>query len=196
MTSIWASRNRVSIRHVRNQRDLARALDRRLQLPLMHRAGARDAPRENLAALGHERPDQLHVLVVDVVDLVRAELADLATTEERAALSLFLVSRLLVAAAAAATAARASLSEWHRYTSTPSNRSSSISSASLCWRPSPGCRWGGRPRFTRRRSDSVRRLVCVRSTTFFSSSTRTIMWRITWSITLSRRSSSFISSPD
>ena len=33
----------------------------------------------------------------------------------------------------------------------------------------------GSPRFTRRRSDSVRRLVCVRSTTFFSSSTRTIM---------------------
>jgi hypothetical protein len=31
---------------------------------------------------------------------------------------------------------------------------------------------------------------------FFSSSTRTTMWRMTWSITLRRRSSSFISSPD
>src|SRR5947209_17560787 len=113
MTSIWASRNRVSIRHVRNQRDLARALDRGLQLALVHRAGARDAPRQDLAALGHERSDQLHVLVVDVVDLVRAELADLATAEQRAALSLFLVARFLVAAAAAAAAARCSLSERH-----------------------------------------------------------------------------------
>src|SRR5947209_20565643 len=80
----------------------------------MHRAGARDAPRENLAALGHERPDQLHVLVVDVVDLVRAELADLATAEQRAPLPLRLVAGLLVAAAApAATAARTPLSECH-----------------------------------------------------------------------------------
>ena len=46
-------------------------------------------------------------------------------------------------------------------------------------RPSPGWRCGGSPRFTRRRSDSVRRLVCVRSTTFFSSSTRTTMCRRT-----------------
>ena len=38
-------------------------------------------------------------------------------------------------------------------------------------------------------------VVRVRSTTFFSSSTRTTMCRITRSITLRRRSSSFISSP-
>src|SRR5438270_13988821 len=99
---------------VRNQRDLPRALDRGLQLALVHRARAGDPARQDLAALGDERPDQLHVLVIDIVDLVRAELADLATTEERAALSLVLVSRLLVAGAAAATAARAALSEWHR----------------------------------------------------------------------------------
>src|SRR5689334_9720735 len=81
----------------------------------MHRARPRDAPRQNLAALRHERPDQLHVLVVDVVDLVRAELADLAAAEQRAALTLRLVAALLVAAAAAAArAARSSVSEWHR----------------------------------------------------------------------------------
>src|SRR3954466_7870563 len=104
------------LRHVRDERDLARALDRRLQLALVLGAGARDPPRQDLAALGHERPDQLHVLVVDVVDLVRAELADLAPAEQRAPLSLFLVARLLVAATAAATAAaaaRSSLSKWH-----------------------------------------------------------------------------------
>src|SRR5437763_9678764 len=93
-----------SVCHVRDQRDLPRALDRGLQLALVHRAGARDPARQDLAALGHERADELHVLVVDVVDLVRAELADLAPAEQRAALPLFLVPRLLVAPAAAAAA--------------------------------------------------------------------------------------------
>src|SRR6266851_5334091 len=105
MTSMVDAPSRASVGHVRNQCDLARALDRRLQLPLMHRARARDAPREDLAALWHERPDQLHILVIDVVDLVRAELAHLATTEQRAALPLFLVAGFLVAAAASTAAA-------------------------------------------------------------------------------------------
>src|SRR5258706_13007372 len=107
----------VSIRHIGNQRELARALDRRLQFALVHGAGAGDAARQDLAALGHERSQQLDVLVVDIVDLVRAELADLPAPKHRAALALFLVPRLLVAAAAAAStapaAARASLSKWH-----------------------------------------------------------------------------------
>src|SRR5438270_2095004 len=102
-----------SLRHVRDQRDLTSALDCRLQLALVQRAGARDPPRQELAALGDERTDQLDDLVVDVVDLVRAELADLAPAEQRAALALFLLRGLLVAAASAAAAARASLSEWH-----------------------------------------------------------------------------------
>src|SRR4051812_30259893 len=103
------------LRHIRDERDLAGALDRRLQLALVLGAGSGNAPRQDLAALGDERPDQLHVLVVDVVDLVRAELADLAAAEQRAALSLFLVAGLLVAGAAASAAAapRSSLSEWH-----------------------------------------------------------------------------------
>src|SRR5207253_4883041 len=94
--------DRRSIRHVWNQRNLARALDGGLQLALVHRARARDAPRQDLAALGDERADQLHVLVVDVVDLVRAELADFSTAEQRPALALRFVAALLVAAAAAA----------------------------------------------------------------------------------------------
>src|SRR6185503_13548626 len=110
-------RGAVLVGHVGDERDLPRPLDRGLQLPLVLGAGPRDPARQDLAALGHERPDQLDVLVVDVVDLVRAELADLAAAEQCA--------------------------------------------------PLP----------------------------FFSSSTRTTMWRMTRSITLSRRSSSFISSP-
>src|SRR5438067_4867772 len=111
-STITNQHSTISIRDVRYERDLARALDRDLQLALVHRARAGDSARQNLAALGHERPDQLHVLVVDVVDLVRAELADLAPAEERTALALFLVARFLVAGAAAA-ATRASLSERH-----------------------------------------------------------------------------------
>src|SRR5206468_618426 len=109
-------RSPTLVRYVRDKRDLARTLDRGLKLPLMHRAGAGDPPRQNLAALRHERADQLHVLVIDIVDLVRAELADLPPAEERPSLSLRFVAGFLVAAAAATAAAttRASLSEWHR----------------------------------------------------------------------------------
>src|SRR5438067_9815747 len=115
MTSIFAAPCLVG--HIRNQRDLARALDRGLQVALVHRARAGDAARQDFAALRHERADQLDVLVIDVVDLVRAELAHLAATEQRPPLALRLVARLLVApaaaAAAAAAAARPSVSEWH-----------------------------------------------------------------------------------
>src|SRR5205809_4292026 len=113
LSSILPSCNpAISVRHIRNQRDLPRALDRRLELALVHRAGARDPPRQDLAALRHERRDQLDVLVVDVVDLVRAELADFAAAEQCAALSLSFVAGLLVALLAAASAGSA-LSEWH-----------------------------------------------------------------------------------
>src|SRR5207244_194464 len=101
--------------YVRHERNLPRTLDRRLQFSLVHRAGTRDAPRQNLPALGDERTDQLDVLIVDVVDLVRTELAHLSPAEERPALALRFVGGFLVAAAtAAAAASRPSLSECHR----------------------------------------------------------------------------------
>src|SRR5256885_1900360 len=78
----------------------------------MQRARARNTPRQDFAAFGDKRSQQLHVLVVDVVDLVRAELAHLAAPEHRTALALLLFLVLLVGAAATAT--RASLSKWHR----------------------------------------------------------------------------------
>src|SRR5205085_12375608 len=90
------------IGHVRNQGKLPRPLDRGLQLPLMHRTGARDAPRQDFAAFGYERAEQLRVFVIDIVDLVRAELADLPAPEHRPPLLLLFVGALLVAAPAAA----------------------------------------------------------------------------------------------
>src|SRR6185295_8147184 len=45
-------------------------------------AGPRDPPRQDLRALGNELLQELDVLVIDVVDLVGAELTDLAPAEE------------------------------------------------------------------------------------------------------------------
>src|SRR5436190_10721258 len=96
--SNWQFSIARSVRDVRNQRDLTSALERGLQLPLVHRAGARNAARQDLPALRHERTQQLCVLVIDVVDLVRTELADLAAAEHRPALAVCLVARLLLPA--------------------------------------------------------------------------------------------------
>ena len=65
------------------QRDLARALDRDGQAALMARAGAGLAPRLDLAALGDVAPQLVRLLVVDVLDLVDAESADLAAARRR-----------------------------------------------------------------------------------------------------------------
>src|SRR6185369_17353783 len=71
------------IRGERKQRGDARAFDRALQLALMKRAGAGDAARQDLPALRDELLQHLHVLVVDVFELLDAELADaLAAIEE------------------------------------------------------------------------------------------------------------------
>src|SRR5690242_16428576 len=64
----------------------------------MQRARARDAARKNLAALRDELLQRLDVFVVDVLELLHAELADaLAAIEE------LLLAALLSAGAAAAT---------------------------------------------------------------------------------------------
>src|SRR5262245_21715483 len=105
------------VRYIRDQRELARALDRHLQLSLVQSARARDPQRLNLAALGQERRQQTHVLVIDVVDLLRAELADSATSEES---STGRVSGSLAFLLVAAAAAAASSFFPHRWASKPS----------------------------------------------------------------------------
>src|SRR6187551_109102 len=72
---------------VGNERQLAGALQRDLQLALPLGARAREAPRLDLAALRDELHQQPHVLVVDVVDLLRPELADATAAEATPAAS-------------------------------------------------------------------------------------------------------------
>src|SRR5687767_4834705 len=67
--------------HVRQQRHRACALDGVSQLALVSRAAARDAAGNDLAPLGDEAAQPAHVLVVDEIDLVRAELTDLPSPE-------------------------------------------------------------------------------------------------------------------
>src|SRR5258706_6637152 len=103
------------LRGVRDERELARAHDRRAQLPLVHGARPRDAARQDLRPLRHERHQELRVLVVDVVDLVRAELADLAAAEHRTALAVLpLLTALPAGLSPAAAAAEGSLAAVHR----------------------------------------------------------------------------------
>src|SRR5258708_15255775 len=68
-------------RDVRQQGYRARALDGVSERALVPRATAGDTARDDLAALGHEAAQTAHVLVVDDVDLVRAELADFPPAE-------------------------------------------------------------------------------------------------------------------
>src|SRR5471030_1443693 len=65
-----------SIGGERNEGDGAGALDRVLQLPLMERTSAGDAARQDLATLRDELLEHLHILEIDVFDLLDAELAD------------------------------------------------------------------------------------------------------------------------
>src|SRR5579883_1029719 len=68
--------------HVRQQRQVAGALDALGQLALVAGAGARDAGRQDLSALGQERAQDLDLLVVDVADLLGAETAHFAAHGE------------------------------------------------------------------------------------------------------------------
>src|ERR1019366_5315379 len=65
----------------RQQRDVPRLLDRVREPALVRRAHARNAARHDLAPLRHEGVQHLHVLVVDIVDLLDAEPAYLLAPE-------------------------------------------------------------------------------------------------------------------
>src|SRR5688572_32484400 len=69
---------------VRDQGELAGALDRGLQLALVLRLGAGDAARDDLAVLGQVLAQRVEILVIDLLDALGRELAELAAAEELA----------------------------------------------------------------------------------------------------------------
>src|SRR5438477_13206052 len=76
---------------VRQQREEACALDRLGQLPLVAGRGAGDARRNDLAGLVDEILQHLDVLVVDPLDFLGGEAAELAPAKQRALALVFLV---------------------------------------------------------------------------------------------------------
>ena len=144
---------------------------------------------------GNERRQQLHVLVVDVVDLLDAELADAPAPEERPPPAL-LVLVVLAASASPPPRPPPSLSkslighlpaEAHR--PAPSMSSSSSSRRLPLGLGRLGRQAAAHAALGHRRPCGA---SCARSATASSSSTRTIMWRMTMSNTRSRRSSSAV----
>src|SRR5687768_4319438 len=65
----------LALADVGEERHLARPLDGDRHLVLVAPAGAGDAARADLAPLGDEAAEHVHVLVVDVLDLRAAERA-------------------------------------------------------------------------------------------------------------------------
>src|SRR6476660_3465277 len=160
----------ASVRGEGQERDVARPLDGQGELALVLGAGAEHPARQDLAPLGHEPGEELHVLVVDVVDLVRAELADLPAPEE-VALACVLAAAAPGSAGTAASTARAATTtaasataesastEAHQTTPSPSTERS---------RRSPRSRSRSRSRSSRSRSRSGRSTMPLAR--FFSSS--------------------------
>src|SRR5512146_2838002 len=87
MTSISNSpvKNLGLTRRKRQQGDVARALDGGRKPALVRRAHAGQATGNDLAPLGHKLLQQAHVLVIDVVNFLDAELAHLLAAEKLAA---------------------------------------------------------------------------------------------------------------
>src|SRR4051794_15008729 len=81
-----APQRRRLVGGVGEQRELAGALDGAGDLALVAAAGAGDATRADLAALGDEAPQRPDVLIVDLGDLVAAIRAGLAPGGPGAAL--------------------------------------------------------------------------------------------------------------
>src|SRR4029077_14996514 len=107
----------------------------------MQRAGARDPARKNLSALRDELLQRLHILEIDVLDLLDAELADALPAVEK-----LLLPALLSATLAAATLAALGGSSPHLHC----HRQSPLLAARRFGFRSSGDRFGGASRSRRR----------------------------------------------
>src|SRR6478736_4774598 len=77
-----ATRLRVVVVGVRDQGQEARALDGGGELALVTRLGTGDAARHDLAGLGQVLAQGVEILVVDLLDALGGELAELAAAEK------------------------------------------------------------------------------------------------------------------
>src|SRR5258708_18647456 len=100
---------------VRHQREIARTLDRRRELALVMSARSGDPRRNDLAVLADEVFEQIDVLVIDPLDLLRGKTAELAALEKllRALLIALAVAALAFSLAFAETASTSGRSEEH-----------------------------------------------------------------------------------
>jgi hypothetical protein len=90
---------------VGQERYVASALDGFGQHALVRSTGATDATRQDFPALGNEALQHLYILVINEVNLLAAEAADLATVHATAAASApATVSTIAVAATTTASA--------------------------------------------------------------------------------------------
>src|SRR5215471_6305557 len=170
--------SRLLVGGVRDQRDGPGALDRGLELALVERAGPRDPARQDLAALRDEGLQQLDVLPVHVLELLRAELADLAAPDEE----LLARGRLSVAVARGAPAAGARRHSPH---DSLLSASAPIAAASSAGAGAAATACGGRGG---RLACFLRIRSAILTERFCSSSARTARCRRTWSESFSRRS--------
>src|SRR5262245_36682923 len=79
----------------RDQREMARALDRRGEPALVPRAISADPPRDDLVSLGQKDPQRLRILVIEAQVRIDAEPAHLRADEASAAAAALLAARLL-----------------------------------------------------------------------------------------------------
>src|SRR5712664_855746 len=96
---------------VRHQREIARALDRCGELALVMGARSGDPRRDDLAVFADEVLQQIDVLVVDPLDLLSGEAAELAALEKLFRALLFALSVAALAFSLAFSEA-ASTSGW------------------------------------------------------------------------------------
>src|SRR5258706_16133070 len=68
---------------IRQQRKETRPVDRRVQLPLVVRLGSRQPRRNDLAVFGNEVAQRVDILVVDLLDALGREAAELLALEQR-----------------------------------------------------------------------------------------------------------------
>jgi hypothetical protein len=113
------------------QRDVASALDRFAKPPLVARADAGHAARENLAAFLHELRQDVGALIVDEVHLLDAELAD------------FLFAEILALAATgsawtAGTSAWSAFTAWSAVSTTGATMTAAWSVSATSWTAGSG----------------------------------------------------------